>query len=110
MRASSQLRVALRELIENALVHADREAPSVDVSVATADGETVVRIADDGPGIPALERELLTTRTEESQLAHGRGLWLWLTYLIVRRSGGRIEFADNEPRGSVVTVALPTRS
>ncbi len=95
----------LDNLLENAIEHHDRAQPSVAVTVDPGD-PVVLRVADDGPGIPPAEREPLTQR-EESQLEHASGLGLWLVRWLVEAAGGTLAFADREPRGTVVTVRLP---
>jgi len=104
---------ALGELIENAVIHSDRDAPAVIVSVdvdvdgdEADDGDRVrVRVVDDGPGIPETERMVLETGTE-SQLEHGSGLGLWLVEWTVTLSGGELSFGTSDPGGSVVTLTL----
>lgn len=106
VRACSTVDVAIEALLENAVEHSDRDAPTVSVS-AEVDGQTVaLRIADDGPGIPESEVEVLTLGTE-TPLRHGSGLGLWLAHWVIRRSGGNLEVDRRDPRGSVVTVTLP---
>lgn len=101
------LRVALDELVDNALEHADTAEPTVGVSVSTvAGGRVVVRVADDGPGIPEMEREVLR-RGEETPLLHGSGLGLWLVNWYTTRLSGRVTIDDNSPRGTVVRLNLP---
>lgn len=96
---------AVSELLENAVRHHDRDRPTVTVSVDV--GETVrIHVADDGPGIPEMERDILDEVRSEDDLYHGSGLGLWFVYWVVRKSGGRLEFEENEPRGSVVTIEL----
>jgi PAS domain S-box-containing protein len=103
--AVEQFDRALQELLENAVEHAEADGCEVAVAVA-ADTETVtVTVSDTGPGIPEMERAVLTDAHEEP-LFHGSGMGLWFVYWTVRQSGGRVAFADNEPRGSVVTVEL----
>ncbi|QCC51848.1 PAS domain S-box protein [Halapricum salinum] len=98
---------AVEELVENAIVHSDGDSPTVTVTV-TCDGDWAqVAVADDGPGIPAMERDVLTGRREIGPLNHGQGIGMWIVHLIVQESDGRLEFTENEPRGSVVTVAVP---
>jgi signal transduction histidine kinase len=99
------LEQAISELVENAIVHSDRESPSVDVRVSDEEYPTVV-VADDGPGIPDMDRQVLTAGKEVEPLYHGSGLGLWLVHLIVERAGGHVTVADNEPTGSAVTIRL----
>ncbi|MFB6155888.1 MAG: PAS domain S-box protein [Haloferacaceae archaeon] len=104
--ALSTLATAVEELVENAIRYNDRERPTVDVSVARVDEAVTLRVADDGPGIPEQERKVLTGEREIGPLYHGSGLGLWLVHWIVDRSGGSLRFAENSPRGSIVTVEL----
>ena len=68
-----------------------------------------VRVADDGPGIPAAEVNVLE-RGYETPLEHGSGLGLWIVNWIVTESGGGISFDENDPRGSVVTLRFEAES
>ena len=54
---------------------------------------------------PAVDREVLL-EGEEAPLEHGNGIGLWLVNWIVTRSGGRIAFDENDPRGRRVTLVL----
>ncbi|ARS91283.1 PAS domain S-box protein [Natrarchaeobaculum aegyptiacum] len=96
---------AVTELVENAIRHTDRARPTVRISIEV--DETVrIRVADDGPGIPEMERDILDDIRSEDDLYHGSGLGLWFVYWVVRKSGGRLAFEENDPRGSVVTIEL----
>ena len=70
------------------------QQPSIDLAV---------RVADDGPGIPEQELDILR-KGHETQLQHGSSLGLWLAYWLVSAMGGDLRFDDNEPRGAVVTI------
>jgi signal transduction histidine kinase len=106
-RATPSIGQAVEELVENAVVHSDRERPSVDVRIERDDDAARVVVADDGPGIPEMERAVLTDETEIEPLYHGSGLGLWLVNLVVSQSDGTLTFDENEPRGSVVVIELP---
>lgn len=96
---------ALEELLGNAIVHCDRD-PHVTVDVETGPETVTVRIADNGPGIPAQERHVLTGDTDIDALYHGSGMGLWFVYWVVRLSEGHLAFEEHEPRGSVVVLEL----
>lgn len=99
--------IVLRNLADNAARHNDADEPIVVVS-ADRDGERVrVAVRDNGPGIPDHERAVLEAG-EEDPLEHGSSVGLWAVNWGVRRVGGSLSFAANDPRGSVVTVTLPT--
>jgi signal transduction histidine kinase/DNA-binding response OmpR family regulator len=105
--ADKTLEAAISELVENAIEHNDDD-PSVTVTVSNAeeDREWVeVTVSDDGPGIPADEREVLV-EGEETALHHGSGLGLWLTNWIVGKFGGEVTFDDYHTSGGTVTLRL----
>jgi signal transduction histidine kinase len=102
------LETVLANLVENAAEHNDADQPLVVVSADRTDEGLAVAVADNGPGIPDHERSVLAGT--ESQLDHASGLGLWAVNWGVTRMGGRLSFSENEPRGSVVTVTLPTET
>jgi PAS domain S-box-containing protein len=113
VEAADRIEEALAELIENAIVHNDSPSPSVHVRVDAEredDADTVtVSVVDDGPGIPEMERAVLTdVQLEEDDLFHSSGLGLWFVYWTVQRSRGRLGVEENEPEGSRVVVELPS--
>jgi len=100
------LRQVLFELVENSLEHTTADAPRVELSVReVSDGTVELSVADDGPGIPEREREILAAGTE-TQLEHGQGIGLWFVNWAVTQLGGEIRFRENDPEGSLVTVRL----
>ena len=105
--------LAVEHVVENAVEHNDAECPYVEINASrlTRDGEAFVevRVADDGPGIPAAEVNVLE-RGYETPLEHGSGLGLWIVNWIVTESGGGISFDENDPRGSVVTLRFEAES
>lgn len=108
-RVGPSIAVAIENLIDNAIRHNDGEDARVDVRLETTiergDRWTELVVADDGPGIPRAEREVLIEGTE-SPLQHGSGLGLWLVYWLVRKSNGELLYEPNDPRGSIVVVRL----
>lgn len=104
--AISQIRVAVEELIENAIVHNERVEPSVFLKVSGAETAVSIRVIDDGPGIPEDELEVLRSEESVGPTNHGSGLGLWLVRLIVQQSNGQISFTDTDNGGSVVEFTL----
>jgi len=97
---------AIAELLDNAIRHGDD--PTVSVTVREDQSAIEIDIADTGPGLPEIERELLCGVADETPLFHGTGVGLFLVRQLVVRSNGTISVADNEPEGTVVTIRLPT--
>lgn len=97
--------IAVRNLVENAVEHTDQE-PWVLVSVASESDSVSITVADDGPGLPEDEAEVLLHGTE-TPLKHGSGLGLWLVHWTVAQLAGSISIQDREPRGTGVTLSIP---
>jgi len=79
VRALPEIRFALREVVENAIVHGgpDQAAVHVEIDRAPGDGSTgLVEDRDDGPGIPREEVAVLTGGSE-TPLLHSSGIGLW---------------------------------
>lgn len=107
--AHPQFRRCLRELLENAIEHADSADVSVSVFVEETPTAVYLTVLDDGPGIPEDEYQVITGERDLTQIHHGSGLGLWLTYWIVRRSGGELYF-DVSDAGTSVRIELPLES
>jgi C4-dicarboxylate-specific signal transduction histidine kinase len=89
--------------VTNAIEHGG-DAPAVEVAVdTTATGQVTITVADDGPGLPTVERDLLRGGTETA-LNHGDGLGLWLVNWIVTDLGGTLDVTVDD--GTTVTVEL----
>lgn len=109
VQGTDRLRVALENVVENAIEHNDAEPPQIEITATSSLGGDYVdvRIVDDGPGIPEHEYEVLTGERERSQVEHASGLGLWTANWIVASAGGELRFDVDTPRGTVVTVRLP---
>jgi len=106
--ATPKFALAVEHVLTNAVEHNDSDPPRVEVTVQSSPetGYVELTVADNGPGIPRQEREVLL-EGDENPLKHGSGLGLWLVNWIVTRSGGYIEFDANDPRGSRVSLYFP---
>lgn len=107
VNATSYLQEAIEELVRNAIIHNDREKPSIGISVEEGTDSITICIADDGPGIPEMDRDVLQTGQAIEDLYHGSGLGLWMVYWVVQRSGGTITVHDAPDRGTEIEVVLP---
>jgi PAS domain S-box-containing protein len=103
--AVRDLDVAIKNLVENALQHGDGEGPPTVTVSATARAETVsLVVADDGPGIPAQEVDVIE-QGRETALDHASGLGLWLVKRVVTQSDGRLTFDTDDGTRVEITLA-----
>jgi PAS domain S-box-containing protein len=94
-------------VFSNAVIHHDGDQPTVTID-ATVDGDTaVVRVADDGPGIPDSQKAVVFGRDERGIGSPGTGIGLFLVDSLVTGFGGSVSIEDNEPRGVVFVLTLP---
>jgi signal transduction histidine kinase len=99
----------LRNLLENAALHA---ASRIDVAVASGGGDATVSVTDDGPGIPAADRERVFDRfvrldPDRSRRGGGAGLGLAIVREIVAAHRGSVKVDDRPGGGTRMTVQLP---
>jgi len=99
-----RIEIAVWELVDNAARHAGAR-PSIGIEVTVDPAAVRLRISDDGPGLPEMERSVLESG-KETQLVHGRGLGLWLVYWITTSLDGDVETADTGT-GTTVELRLP---
>jgi two-component system, NtrC family, nitrogen regulation sensor histidine kinase NtrY len=66
-----------------------------------------VIVADNGPGIPAADRDKLFMPYYSTK-RRGSGLGLAIVRRIIAEHGGSIDVADNTPTGTIFTIELPT--
>ncbi|MFD1567983.1 histidine kinase N-terminal 7TM domain-containing protein [Halolamina litorea] len=103
--AHPKLDLAIRELVENAVVHNDStDRATVDIYASVEDEWVTLFVEDDGPGVPQLELQVLDAE-EETDLSHGSGIGLWLVHWIVKRSNGDL-VSRASPEGSRIGVRL----
>ncbi|MDQ1537670.1 MAG: hypothetical protein QOE58_2063 [Actinomycetota bacterium] len=92
-----ELRRVVANLVDNAVRHA---ASSVTLAVRAEGGGAVLTVVDDGPGIPAEDRERVFERfarldDARDRDAGGTGLGLAIVRELLRRSEGSISLQDN---------------
>lgn len=107
-----QLGRAVRNLMDNA-AHAARTR--VAVTVRQDGGEALVRIEDDGPGIPEADRIRVFERfvrldAERSRASGGSGLGLAIVLEIVQAHRGSVRVTDSQLGGACFEVRLPAQS
>ncbi len=101
------LALAVRNLVENALVHTASETVAVRLDVPAKETLRVV-VADQGPGLP---EEVLRNYRDGSRAANqaeGRtGLGLTITQVVVEAHRGRLELRNRPGEGAEAVIDLP---
>lgn len=103
---------ALSNVVDNAIKYSagSSDKPHVRVSIEEAGKEIILRVQDNGPGIPDRhDRDRATerfVRLEQSRSQPGSGLGLSLAKAVMTFHGGRLELLPGEP-GLIVAMAFP---
>ena len=102
-----QIRRVLINLIDNA-IEAMEQRGTIEIETQHEPSNNFVKVivADDGPGIPASERDKLFLPYYSTK-RRGSGLGLAIVRRIVAEHGGSIDLTDNTPRGTRFAVELP---
>jgi nitrogen fixation/metabolism regulation signal transduction histidine kinase len=114
---TEQIRRVIINLVDNAVEalggaaaarRPDGTAPCITVETRhdRVNGVARILVADNGPGIPAEDRDKLFMPYYSTK-RRGSGLGLAIVRRIVAEHGGSIEVADNVPAGTVFTIDLP---
>lgn len=101
---------ALVNLVHNSVRHCPAPVQIV-LGLKRGASEIVISVGDDGPGIPAPDRERVLkrfVRLDTSRSTPGTGLGLSLVAAIAELHGGRVALIDNHP-GLRVEIVLPAR-
>jgi two-component system, NtrC family, nitrogen regulation sensor histidine kinase NtrY len=102
-----QIRRVIINLVDNAVEAMDRKGEIVvETQFDRPNGLARIVVADDGPGIPAAERDKLFLPYYSTK-RRGSGLGLAIVRRIIAEHGGNIEVADNNPHGTRFTIELP---
>lgn len=105
-----------REVVDNLLDNAERfarEDGSIVVSARAAGDRAVVVVEDDGPGVPADQREFVFERFARIEgpdargSFRGTGLGLYITRNLIELQGGRISVSDSELGGARFSFDMP---
>lgn len=101
-------------LAENAIRYS-RSGSTVNVSISDSDSHVLLRVEDQGPGIPKQYRESIfqpffRLDKSRSRTYGGAGLGLALVWEIAALHGGTVEVETSSENGTTMLVSLPKRS
>ena len=96
----------LTNLIQNALqAVTPKNAPEICVSLVEQKSTVIIRISDNGTGIP-IELKDKIFEPKFTTKNNGMGLGLGIVKNIIQSHGGRISFTSNLNEGTVFTIEL----
>jgi signal transduction histidine kinase len=102
----------IRNLVDNAVRHAKSR---VDVHVGSQDGNVILTVSDDGPGIAPADRARVFERfvrldSDRARSGGGTGLGLAIVAEVVAAHGGAVNIDDRCSGGTTIIVTLPQQS
>jgi PAS domain S-box-containing protein len=107
VRGRPELKVAVIELVENAIRHSAAVSPTVEVQLRRVGRHAELVVEDGGTPIPPVEAAVLRGDHEMTDVYHSSGIGFWLVYWSVELSNGNITVHSEEGRGNRITVSLP---
>jgi signal transduction histidine kinase len=104
--------MSIRRAIDNLIDNAVKYGGAAHVRVASEDGDVVISVSDEGPGIAKDDLESLTqpfVRLEQSRsrATGGAGLGLAIAKSLVEASGGRLSLSSAPGEGLRAEISLP---
>ena len=91
-------------LLSNAVIHNDKEEKKIFIDVKCNDKWVEVKIADNGPGIPAEIREEVFKKGFKFGVTGRTGIGLYLVKSLMEKYGGTVEVKDNKPEGCLFVL------
>lgn len=107
-----RLALMLKNLIGNALRYSAPDDGPVEIAVRNEDDAWVLRVSDQGPGIPVDQADRIGEpfyRGDPSRTRRtgGSGLGLYIAKLVATAHGGELVLDTSVPRGASFVVRLP---
>ena len=106
----------LHRMVLNLLDNAARHTPAgatIELRLGEADGQAVVEVADDGPGIPVALREQIFERfvrgegPSDTAAGTGTGLGLAIVSAVAKSHGGSVEAGESASGGALFRARIP---
>jgi signal transduction histidine kinase len=106
----TRLTEALYNLLTNAVKFVDKQPAKIVLAVHVQERETLVTVADNGPGIPTEELNRVFNpfrRLPSHRNLPGSGLGLYFTRHLIEQQGGRVWAESTLGVGATFHIALP---
>jgi two-component system NtrC family sensor kinase len=108
--SQTEIQQVLLNLINNALYALGKDGGKIDISTRLADHDVLIRVEDDGPGIPQANLDRIfdpffTTKP----VGEGNGLGLSICFGIIQRMGGEINAHSTVDVGTRFEIRLPLK-
>jgi signal transduction histidine kinase len=108
----------VEQILTNLLANAAKYTPpggTVEVAAHSENGHVSLSVADNGPGVPESERDIVFDKFYRGRDAQqrgeaGSGLGLAIVKSLVDLHGGTVRVEEGEPRGARFVVELPRAS
>jgi signal transduction histidine kinase len=102
----------IRNLLDNAVRHAKSR---IEIDVQSRNGNAILTVGDDGPGIAAAERDRVFGRfvrldSDRSRTGGGSGLGLAIVAEVVSAHHGTVTIDDRPGGGTAITVVIPQQT
>lgn len=107
------LKRAFSNILSNAIKYS-RKGTAIELSYRLDGGHHTIAVKDHGIGIPAGEQAKVLegyyrATNASRQLAHGTGMGLWVTKLIIEQHDGKLKLTSQVNKGTTVFASLPKR-
>jgi signal transduction histidine kinase len=111
---ADRVRTVLRNLLDNAAKFSLPDSGAIQVQAEPSGESVIVRIVDDGPGIPESDlarvfEPFFRVDRSRSRRTGGFGLGLSMCQRIMEAHGGSIQVENNPGRGATFTLVFPRR-
>lgn len=102
----------VENLVSNSIRYKTEKQVHIGIDVLSEKGKAVLRIADDGPGVPEeslgrLQEAFYRTDKARSRTDRGSGLGLSIVARAVHLMKGTVRFQNRKPHGLEVEITLP---
>jgi two-component system, NtrC family, sensor kinase len=106
--SQAELQQVLLNLINNALDAMEKQGGSLEIRSREEEGNLVIELADNGPGIPAANLgRIFDPFFTTKPVGKGTGLGLSICYGIVKKLGGEIEVSSTVGVGTTFRIKMP---